>query len=235
MARPPRLRVAVAGATGLIGQALLALLRTDPAVGGVQALVRPNRKTAAALPEGVQPLPVDYARLGQPGSAGLPPLDWALCALGTTIAVAGSRAAFRAVDVDAVVAFARAARQAGASRFAVVSALGADARSAVFYNRCKGEMEAALREIGFERLVIARPSLLLGDREALGQPARPGETLARRLTPALSWLLPRRVRPIDAATVARALLHAIAADEPGIVVLESDALQRLGAARGPVS
>ncbi len=235
MARSPRLRVAVAGATGLIGRALLDLLRADPAIGSVQALVRPNRKTAAALPAGVQPLPVDYARLGAPDGAALPPLDRALCALGTTIAVAGSQAAFRAVDVDAVVAFARAARQAGAKRFAVVSALGADPRSAVFYNRCKGEMEAALREIGFDRLVIARPSLLLGDREALGQPGRTGETLARRLAPALSWLLPKRVRPIEAATVARALLQAIAVDEPGIVVLESGALQRLGAARVSVS
>lgn len=231
MVQSPRCRVAVAGATGLIGRALIDLLRSDPAIASVHALVRPDRKTRAALPEGVQPLPTDYARLGHGGSGDLPPLDWALCALGTTIAVAGSQAAFRAVDVDAVVAFARAARQAGAKRFAVVSALGADPRSAVFYNRCKGEMEAALREIGFDRLAIARPSLLLGDREALGQRARPGETLARALAPALSWLLPRRVRPIEAATVARALLRAIAVDEPGVVVLESDALQRLGAGR----
>lgn len=229
MAGSPRLRVALAGATGLIGRALLELLGSDPAIGSVHALVRLNRKTLATLPEGVQPLPVDFAHLGQPASAALPPLDWALCALGTTIAVAGSQAAFRAVDVDAVVAFARGARHAGAKRFAVVSALGADPRSAVFYNRCKGEMEAALREIGFDRLVIARPSLLLGDREALGQRARPGERLARALAPALSWLLPQRVRPIEAATVARALLRAIAVDEPQVAVLESDALQRLGA------
>ncbi len=229
MAASPRIRVAVAGATGLVGQALLGLLRSDPAIGSVHALVRAGRKTRAALPEGVKPLRVDFARLGQPGGAGLPPLDWALCALGTTIAAAGSRAAFRAVDVDAVVAFARAARTAGAKRLAVVSALGADARSAIFYNRCKGEMEAALRDLGFERLVIARPSLLLGEREKLGQRARPGETLAARLAPALSWLLPRKMRPIEAVTVARAMLRAIAQDEPGVAVLGSDALQRLGA------
>lgn len=229
MADSSRPRVAVAGATGLIGQALLDLLRSDPAIGSVHALVRANRGRTAALPADVQPLPVDFARLGESGAAALPPLDWALCALGTTIAVAGSQAAFRAVDVDAVVAFARAARQAGAKRFAVVSALGADARSRVFYNRCKGEMEAALREIGFDRLVIARPSLLLGNREALGQRARSGEVLAARLAPALAWVLPRRVRPIEAATVARALLRAIAVDTPDVAVLESDELQRLGA------
>ena len=100
-------------------------------------------------------------------------------------------AAFRAVDFDAVVATARAARAAGATRLALVSALGADAASRVFYNRVKGETEAAVAGLGYASVAIARPSLLLGDREALGQPARPMEALAMRFSRPLGWLVPR--------------------------------------------
>ncbi|OYU80747.1 MAG: hypothetical protein CFE45_28195 [Burkholderiales bacterium PBB5] len=219
--------VAVAGATGLVGRALVQqlLLRGDGVP--VFALVRSGR-TPPALPADAQPLVVDYTRLGAAGVDPLPPLTGGFCALGTTIAVAGSREAFRAVDVDAVLAFARAARTAGAQRLAVVSALGADARSAVFYNRCKGEAEDALKAMGFAQLLIARPSLLQGDRSALGQRVRPMEWLAQMSSPFLLPLLPRRWAPIAAATVARALLRASLEAGPGTHVLESDDLQRLG-------
>jgi len=237
--------VAVAGATGLVGRSLVQqlLLRGDGVP--VFALVRSGRIPAAlgggaesalqdgaqpAWPEGALPLVVDYTRLGAAGVEPLPPLTGGFCALGTTIAVAGSREAFRAVDVDAVLAFARAARTAGAQRLAVVSALGADARSAVFYNRCKGEAEDALKAMGFAQLLIARPSLLQGDRSALGQRVRPVEWLAQISSPFLLPLLPRRWAPIAAATVARALLRASLEAGPGTHVLESDDLQRLGQA-----
>ena len=227
-------RVAVAGATGLIGRALLQALRADPGVGKVYAVLR-SGSSSGNLPAGVKALKLDYAALaaaasGTSASAGnaLPPLEWAICALGTTIKQAGSEAAFRAVDVDAVLAFARAAKAAGAKRFGVISALGANAKSKVFYNRCKGEMEAALAEIGFEQLIVARPSLLLGDRNALGQPTRLGEGIARHLTPFVAWAVPRKLRPIQADTVARAMLRATAERRPGARVIESDELQSLG-------
>ena len=102
------------------------------------------------------------------------------------------------------------ARAAGARRFGLVSALGADPRSAVFYSRVKGEAEAAIEALGFEQLVIAQPSLLLGDREALGQAARPGEALAQRLSPLLAAFTPARWRPIAAERVAAGLLAALA-------------------------
>jgi uncharacterized protein YbjT (DUF2867 family) len=219
----------VAGATGLVGRALLARLVDDPRVGTVTALLR-SAKPAQALPTRCKSVVVDFATLGQPGAAPLPPVDWAFCCLGTTIKVAGSQAAFRAVDFDAVLAFARAALAAGANRLAVVSALGADGDSSVFYNRVKGEMEQALRELGLSHLVIARPSLLLGERSALGQPSRPTERLAQLMMPAVGWMIPRKLRPISADTVAAALLAALALADPGVTVLESDALQSL--ARG---
>lgn len=216
--------VAVAGATGLVGRALLARLAADPRVGQVTALVR-RPASPGALPGAVHPLVVDWARpdLG----AMLPPIDWAFCALGTTIKAAGSQAAFRAVDVDAVLAFAAAARAAGASRFGLVSAMGADARASVFYNRCKGEVEQALMAQGWPRLVIARPSLLLGERGPLGQPARAGEALAQRLMPAMGWLVPKALRPISADAVATALAEAVAAPGEPTQILPSDALQTL--------
>jgi uncharacterized protein YbjT (DUF2867 family) len=152
-------------------------------------------------------------------------VDDVFITLGTTIEVAGSQAAFRQVDFDFVVNTARAARAAGATRLAVVSSLGADAKSRVFYNRVKGEMEAAITQLGYKSVVIAQPSLLLGDRAKLGQPARSGEVWAARLLGPLRWMVPKRVRPIHARAVASALLAAILDAEPGVRVLKSGAMQ----------
>lgn len=225
-AATPPLRVLVAGATGLVGRAVVQRLAAGARYGHVTALLR-QAAQAAGLPAGVRSTVIDFNTLGQAGQPGLPPTDWALCCLGTTIKVAGSQEAFRAVDFDAVLAFARAAKVAGANRLGVVSALGADARSAVFYNRVKGEMEQALRALDLPQLVIARPSLLLGERSALGQPPRLMETLAQAWMPAVGWLIPRSMRPISADAVAAALVAALAADKPGVQVLESGALQDL--------
>ncbi len=216
-------RVAIAGASGLIGGHLAQLLSADARC---QQLHLPLRREVPAL------LALPKARAIPGGLSGpLPPLDAAFCALGTTIKAAGSQQAFRAVDFDAVLAFAQAAKAAGASRLAVVSALGADAQSGVFYNRVKAQAEQALRELGFASLVIARPSLLMGDRATLGQPTRPLERAAQRLSPWLAPLLPLKWRPIHGQVVARAMLAALAQDKPGCEVLESDALGRLGAAQ----
>ena len=227
-----RPRVVVAGATGLVGRAVLALLTSRPAAPGipkncgVTALVRQPAQLAG-LPSGVRGQLVDLSALGRAGVDGLPPLDWAICCLGTTIKVAGSQAAFRAVDFDAVLAFARAAKVAGASRLAVVSAMGASARSSVFYNRVKGEMEQALIALDLPRLVIVQPALLLGERASLGQASRPGEALAQRWMPRLARLLPRSLRPIRADAVALAMLTALAADGDLVSRLSSDQLQAL--------
>lgn len=154
----------------------------------------------------------------------LPALDEVYLALGTTIKVAGSQAAFRAVDFDANYAVARAARAAGARRAGMISAMGSDARSRIFYNRVKGELEEALGALGFEGLVIARPSFLAGDREALGQPVRGGEKLALRVSQWLKPLIPRNLRSIAAADVAGALLRHVPGAR-GRLVLASGAMQ----------
>ena len=108
---------------------------------------------------------------------------------------------------------------------AVVSALGADTKSRVFYNRVKGEMQAAIAQLGYESVVIAQPSLLLGNRTALGQPARSGEMWAARLAGPFGWIVPKAVRPIPARAVAAALLAAILDAKPGVRVLKSGDMQ----------
>jgi uncharacterized protein YbjT (DUF2867 family) len=108
-----------------------------------------------------------------------------------------------------VLAVAGAAKAAGASRLGVVSAMGADRHSSIFYNRVKGETEDALAALGFDTLVIARPSFLAGDRESLGQPVRGGEKLAQRVSRILAPLIPDNFKSIDAKLVARALLEGV--------------------------
>lgn len=207
----------LAGGSGLIG---CALAQGWAGPGTLHLLVRrPGQPPSPACRMQV----VDFSAL-----PALPAARDAYCCLGTTIKVAGSQAAFRAVDFDAVLAFARAARAAGVQRFGIVSALGADAQSRNFYSRVKGEAEAALATIGFESLVIARPSLLLGDRRALGQPERRGELIGQALTRRIGGLIPAAWRPIEGAAVARALVRALAEGRPGTRIVNSAELQQLG-------
>jgi uncharacterized protein YbjT (DUF2867 family) len=210
----------LAGATGLVGGALLPMLLASKHYRSVHVLLRrapPDIKANAKL----KVHQVDFARL----PATFPTVDDMFIALGTTIKVAGSEAAFRQVDFDFVVNTARAGRAAGATRLAVVSALGADAKSRVFYNRVKGEMQAAIAHLGYESVVIAQPSLLLGDRAGLGQPARSGEVWAERLLGPLGWMVPKGIRPIPVRAVASALLAAVLDAKPGVRVLKSGAMQ----------
>ncbi|WP_043430368.1 oxidoreductase [Cystobacter fuscus] len=209
----------VAGASGLVGGWLLDALLADSRYREVHSLGR--RALPRQHPKLVQHT-VDFARLG--GEA-LPTAQDAFCCLGTTIKKAGSQEAFRAVDHDAVLAFAQAARAVGVQRFLVVTALGANARSRIFYNRVKGQVEEALASVGFESLVILQPSLLLGERPE----RRTGERAAAAVSRALAPLLrPLASRPIEARTVARAMVALAREAQLGVRVVPSGELQALG-------
>ena len=207
----------VAGATGLVGQAILALLLADKRYATVHIVGR-------RAPD------VQHPKLQVHISTSLtswacPAVDDVFIALGTTIKVAGSKAAFKAIDFDAVVAIARTAKAAGASRLAVVSAMGASPQSGVFYNQVKGEMEAAVNALGFETLVIARPSLLAGDRDVLKQPERVAEKLSLVAFKLLRPLIPANYRSINASSVAEAMVRTLQTAGSGQHVLLSGDMQ----------
>ena len=208
----------VAGATGLVGQAILALLLADKRYTAVHVVGR-------RAPD------VQHPKLLVHISASLtewacPAVDDVFIALGTTIKIAGSKAAFKAIDGDAVVAIAASAKAAGATRLAVVSAMGASPQSGVFYNQVKGEMEAAVSQLGFAKVVIARPSLLAGDRIALKQPERMAEKLSLVAFKWLKRLLPANYRAIQASSVALAMVNTLQTASAGQNVLLSGEMQK---------
>lgn len=220
---PPSPRVVLlAGASGLVGRHILEALLADASVAAVHSL---GRRALPVTHAKLTQHQVDFPTLAQSPPA-LPHIDEALIALGTTIKVAGSQDAFRAVDFSAVVAVAQAAQFAGATRLGVVSAMGADIGSKIFYNRVKGETEDTLKAMGFATLVIARPSFLAGDRESLGQPVRGGEKLALQVSKWLAPLIPANYRSVDVRKVAAGLLAGVREGKPGVRVLESGELQR---------
>jgi uncharacterized protein YbjT (DUF2867 family) len=149
--------------------------------------------------------------------------DDVFCCLGTTIKKAGSQAAFRAVDYYAVLSLAKA----GGARFFLVSSLGADARSAVFYSRVKGEIEASAAQLPFEAVFILRPSLLLGDRGEFRLKEKIAEAAMFLLKPFLLGPL-RKYRAIEAEVVAKAMLALARSGRKGVNILESDEIQALG-------
>lgn len=219
--------VAIIGASGVVGSRILSLLLAREDVSRVIALGR-------------RPLPVQHAKLEsrvvdllktERVAAELPEgLEIAISAIGTTIKSAGSQAAFRAIDHDAVLALARAARAKGVARFAVVSGLGANPRSRNFYLRTKGEMEQALGELGFADLVVLHPSLI--DDQGTRPEHRLGERLALPVSRALFSIIGRthRYAPISADVIARALVRLVfERSQERLRVIESDALHALGA------
>ncbi|WP_437882708.1 oxidoreductase [Pseudomonas sp. LRF_L74] len=205
--------ILLAGATGLTGEHLLDRLLSEPTISRVLA---PSRRALAEHSHLVNPVGELDVLLPQLDGS----VDTAFCCLGSTIRQAGSREAFSAVDRDMVLAFAHRARQLGARHLLVISALGADAGSSVFYNRIKGEMEQALVAMDWPQLTIARPSLLRGPREEV----RVGESIA---APIMA-LMPGKYRSIHVTVLARALWRLALEEGNGVRIVESDELRRLG-------
>ncbi|WP_310344744.1 nucleoside-diphosphate sugar epimerase [Rhodoferax saidenbachensis] len=200
-----------------MGREVLAALLADKHYRAVHSLGR--RTLPLTHPKLTQHI-VDFAALPE-----LPRIDDVFICLGTTIKVAGSQQAFRAVDYEAVVAVARAAYAQGATKLGVVSAMGADAKSSIFYNRTKGDMEAAVSSIGYASISIAQPSMLAGNRASLDQPVRKGEIWALNVSRWLGPLIPANYRSILVTDVAAGLVQAVKAGRPGVQRIHSGALQ----------
>lgn len=212
-------KVLLAGATGLVGGLILQALLADRTVSEVHALSR--RPLSIRHPK-LQVHIVDFRCLPV-----LPQVDEVYLAIGTTIKVAGSQAAFRAADLEANLAVAQAAYAAGARRVGLVSAAAANAKSSMFYNRVKGELEDALKAMNLTSLVIAQPSLLLDYRDGLQQPTRIGELIAIPIAKLLAPILPGTYRPVRARAVAQSLVKTVPTAN-GVVVLASNVLARIG-------
>ena len=209
----------IAGASGLVGNHLLNELLASREYDSVTALLRrPLDLQHPVLTQRV----VDFERIDTlelpTGSAAA---DTVFCCLGTTIKAAGSRAAFRHVDHDYVLAIARSALDAGARQFLLVGSMGADARSPFFYMRVKGQIEDELRGLPYASVSVFRPAYLAGQR----QQRRLAEDVAGAFMQRLAFLMPRAYRPIAAQAVARAMLAQARKAPPGFHVIESGELQ----------
>jgi uncharacterized protein YbjT (DUF2867 family) len=207
----------IAGATGLIGKQLLQLLLEDPAYAKIKAITRQPMSIQHTKLENIV---LDFNRLSEHATALR--ADDVFCCLGTTIRIAKTKEAFRKVDFDYPLELARVAKSEGASQYLLVSALGADKSSGIFYNKVKGEVEEAIGHISFRTVHIFRPSLLLGDRTE----QRAGEGAATVFFKLFGFLIPLKYKAIDSLKVARAMVSFAKEHEPGFYFHESGELQK---------
>lgn len=212
----------VIGGTGLIGAQLVDLLLESPLYEKVILFVkRPSGKSHVKLQE-------HSIAFDQPDTyASLVKGDDFFCTIGTTIKKAGSQEAFRKVDYEYPMVFSALAQKHAVSQFLVVSSLGADKDSTNFYLKTKGAMEYELTQANFQATHIVRPSLLLGPRSEF----RLGERVGAVFMKVFSFLFIgkfKKYRPIESATVARALFNLAQSNGKGCTIYESDQLQNIG-------
>jgi uncharacterized protein YbjT (DUF2867 family) len=207
----------LAGATGLVGGHLLELLLGDDSWDRVVSVGR--REVDVRHPKLTQ----QHAVL--PNVGDLPPVDDVFCALGTTIKKAGSQDAFRAIDHDAVVALATAAQRSGATTFLHVTAMGANPRSRIFYNRVKGETERDVAALGIPTTMAFRPSIIDGDRAESRRGESASLVVMRALKPVLG-----RFGPTRAHDIAAAMLHEATQGPIGVHVVDAGRIRRLATA-----
>ncbi|HXM96897.1 MAG TPA: NAD-dependent dehydratase [Candidatus Dormibacteraeota bacterium] len=209
------MKVLLLGASGLVGGEALKLLLADSRVDQV---VAPTRR----------PLP-SHAKLLNPVAPTLDELlpeaaNWSvsavICALGTTMAKAGSKEVFRHIDYELPLAFVKITHQRGAETFALTSSKGASASSPFFYTRTKGELEKDLQQVGFNSLLIVRPNIIGGVRNE----SRPAERVLLRLFGIFGPILPRGFRVSPASRIAEVLVEGVVAPRPGVHIVESAAL-----------
>lgn len=215
-------KILLAGATGMVGAAALGLLLRDDRVGRV---VAPTRRPLQPHAKLLNPI-IDGTDI--PDGADWWAADGAICALGTTRAKSGSAAAYRAIDHDYALAVATRVRAGGAGRFALVTSMGADARSWFLYTRTKGELEDAVYRLGFPSLTIVRPGFLGGER---GE-HRPLERELGALLRIAAPILPAGARTSPAATVATLLVEAALTGGPGRHIVTSARIARAAEDRG---
>ncbi len=211
----------LAGATGLVGGHCLQILLLDDAYDCVTIIARKE-------------IPLKHPKLHQivgnfsslDKSLSLIKADDIYCCLGTTIKKSGSQANFKKVDFEYPVKIAETALSNGASQFLLVTAMGADKRSLIFYNRVKGEVESAIRNLPYEAVHIFRPSLLLGERKEVRAGEKAGTVLFNMASPLFIGPL-RKFKAIEGKAVAAAMVACAKRDGEGVFIYESNEIQRV--------
>ena len=202
--------VLVIGATGLVGSECVRLLVGDPTCSRVVALAR-RELNAFASAKKLEAHVVDFDKLDR--HSDLFRVDQIICALGTTMRKTPSQEAYRRIDFGYPLEAAKLGLENGATHYLVVTAIGANSRSRIFYNRLKGELEDGLSLLNYRSLTIAHPSVLIGDRSE----RRRSEKIAWKL----AFLTPKKYKPVPAANVARALVNAARDDVPGLRIIQN--------------
>ena len=206
----------IVGSTGLIGNQLVELLLDDDRYTQVTAIAR------TSLPFSHPKLKLIIADFDSIESQKEKLVaDDVFCCLGTTIKSAKSKEAFRKIDFDYPLLIAKLTKALGAKQFLLVSALGANKASSVFYNKVKGEIEEAISSLGFESYHVFRPSLLLGPRIE----KREGEQSMQKIFSAVSFLIPKKYKAIESIKVARGMLAIAKKNVSGNFIHESNSLQ----------
>ncbi|MES2183282.1 MAG: NAD-dependent dehydratase [Pseudomonadota bacterium] len=206
------MKLLILGATGLVGRHVLQAALNDPRIGLVLAPTRRPLPAHAKLTNPVAP-ELEVALANMPRQ----PVDAMVCALGTTMAKAGSREAFRHADYVLPLGFARRAYEEGAQAISLVSSPGASFSVPFFYSRTKAELERDIAAVGFPSVTIVRPGMIGGAREEFRLAERLVLPVARLLQPILSkglWINP-------AVTIAQVLLEAVIARDKGVRLLTS--------------
>ncbi|CAN5305707.1 oxidoreductase [soil metagenome] len=207
------------GATGLIGGHCLEFLLKSPRYSSVVCLVR---KKLPIINEKLQQVVVDFDNLT--ASADAITGDDVFCCLGTTIKKAKSKENFKKVDYQYPLEVAKIAHQNGAKQFLIVTAMGADKHSFIFYNEVKGLVERDLKSLHYDSLHIMQPSLLLGDREENRTGEKVGEAVMKTLDFVFKGPL-KKYRAIEARAVAFAMVHLATTNQAGTHTHQSDEIQ----------
>jgi uncharacterized protein YbjT (DUF2867 family) len=216
--RRPQFTALLAGATGLVGSECLSRLLAEETYTEVLVVTRRDLGPGAADSR-IRQIVIDFDRLDELPDALV--ADQVFCTLGTTMRKAGSRAQFRRVDLEYPLKLAEIALRRGAGHFSLVSAMGASRSSPLFYLRVKGELELALRNLGWPSLAIFRPSVIAGQRKESRPGERAGELLLR--------MAPARLRPVAAGDIATAMVVTALQSPTGVTIVESDEISRRAA------
>jgi uncharacterized protein YbjT (DUF2867 family) len=205
----------VAGASGLVGSFIVRELLKEGFYDEVKMLVRkPMEFKHPTLKEVIY----DYEH----PEKDVIQADHVYCCLGTTMKKAGSKENFRKVDYHYPFQLAQMANENGSARFSLVSAMGANTNSVFFYNKVKGQIEGAVKDIPFHAVFIMRPSMLLGPRKEF----RVGEEIGKNVMKALRFFLPANYKPVHAYQVAACMIDKMQSKEEGFHIVHSGEMQQ---------